>query len=456
MKIAVLGGGGFRTPTLHGSLVRVADAVGIEAIVLHDPAIDRSARIRAVIDGLDRERGGPVVATRTTTSLDDAVDGAGAVLVAIRVGGGGARTIDEEVPLSLGVLGQETVGPGGIAFALRTIPVVTAIADVVRDRAPDAWFVNFTNPAGVVTQAAFDVLGERAVGICDSPSALCARVASALGSPPDALTFDYAGLNHLGWLLAVAGGDGQDVLPSLLADDGRLARVDEARLFGPERLRELGAIPNEYLLYLERPHAITEAFRRDGSRGAIVEAQQRVFFREAPPDDPVRALAAWRRARDARHGTYLAEGWASAAWEPPASDVAMGPDGGPGEEGYAAVAADFLAATASSRPRRLVIDAASGSRLDGVGRDEIAELSCQVSGDGVRPIGGRELPAEAASLVSRLKDVERLTLRAARERSRELALRAIAAHPVVPDATMAERILDGYLARHTGLAEALR
>jgi 6-phospho-beta-glucosidase len=198
MKVAVIGGGGFRTPTLHGCLEDVAGPVGIEELVLHDLAADRLARIRAVIEGLTGERGGIDVPTRTTTSLDDAVDGAGAVLVAIRVGGGEARTIDEEVPLAFGVLGQETVGPGGIAFALRTIPVVEAIAHVVRDRAPAAWFVNFTNPAGVVTQAAFDVLGERAVGICDSPSALCARVAAALGRAPDDLDFDYAGLNHLG------------------------------------------------------------------------------------------------------------------------------------------------------------------------------------------------------------------------------------------------------------------
>jgi len=456
MKVAVVGGGGFRTPTLHGCLLRVGDAVGIEEIALTDPSPERLARIRAVIEGLEREGGRPDVPTRTTTSLDDAVEGAGAVLVAIRVGGGEARAIDEDVPLSLGVLGQETVGPGGIAFALRTIPVVQAIADVVRDRAPAAWFVNFTNPAGVVTEAAHAVLGDRAVGICDSPAALCARVASVLGTPPDALSFDYGGLNHLGWLLAVGSADGEDVLPALLADDERLSRIDEARLFGPERLRQLGAIPNEYLLYVERSAAVTDALRRHGARGSIVEAQQRTFFRAAPPDDPAEALAAWRRARDARHGTYLAEGWASAAWTPVRREPTREDDTGPGEEGYAAVAAEFLAATASEEPRRIVVDAPNRGRLDGVGADEIAELTCEVSRGGVRPVGGRSLPPDAATLVGRIKDVERLTLRAAREGSRDLALRAIAAHPVVPDAGVAERILDGYLSRHVELAGALR
>jgi 6-phospho-beta-glucosidase len=457
MKVAVVGGGGFRTPTLHGCIVRVAPRIGIEEIVLQDVEATRLATIAAVIGGLDRERGGADVRLRTTTSLDDAVDGAGAVLVAIRVGGGESRMIDEEVPLSLGVLGQETVGPGGIAFALRTIPVMRGIADVVRDRAPGAWFVNFTNPAGVVTEAVHDLLGDRAVGICDSPSALCARVAAAVGRPRERIAFDYVGLNHLGWLAAARTSEDGDLLPALLADDDRLARIDEARLFGPDRLRALGAIPNEYLVYLERAEAIIAAFRKNGSRSAIVEGQQRTFFQEAPPADPMAALAAWRRARDARHGTYLAEGWAAAAWHPPPSTDPNPPnDSGPGEEGYAAVAADFLSATVAEEPQRVVVDARSGGRLDGVGDDEIAELTCEVSRGGVRPAAGRPLPGEAAALVQRVKDVERLTLRAGIEGSRRLALEAIAAHPVLPDRDLAERILDGYLRRHATLAGALR
>jgi 6-phospho-beta-glucosidase len=457
MKVAVVGGGGFRTPTLHGCIVRVAPRIGIDEIVLHDIQATRLATIAAVIRGLDRERGGPDVRLRTTTSLDDAIEGAGTVLVAIRVGGGEARTIDEEVPLSLGVLGQETVGPGGIAFALRTIPVMRRIADVVRDRAPGAWFVNFTNPAGVVTEAVHDVLGDRAVGICDAPSALCRRVAAAIGRTDDQIDFEYAGLNHLGWLVAARTADREDVLPALLGDDRRLARIDEARLFGPDRLRSLGAIPNEYLVYLERTEAITAAFRRNGARGAIVERQQQAFFQEARPDDPSAALGAWRRARDARHGTYLAEGWAAAAWDPPPSTESHAPeDGGPGEEGYAAVAADFLVAAAAEEPTRLMVDARSGGRLEGVGDDEIAELTCEVSRDGVRPAVGGPLPPEAAALVQRVKEVERLTLRAAVEGSRRLALAAIAAHPVLQDHGLAEPILDGYLHRHPTLAGALR
>jgi 6-phospho-beta-glucosidase len=452
MKVAVLGGGGFRTPTLHGCLVRVAAEAGIDELVLEDVDSDRLTRIGAVIEGLDRERGGATLPVRTTTSLDDAVEGAGAVLAAIRVGGARARVIDEKVPLAFGVLGQETVGPAGIAFALRTITPMRAIAATVRDRAPGAWFVNFTNPAGIVTEVVRSVVGERAIGICDSPAALCARVAAALDRPADAISFDHVGLNHLGWLVA-AEVDGVDLLPALLEDEDRLAAVDEARLFGPGRLRELGAIPDEYLVYLERAEAVTRAFAAAGARGAIVEAQQRVFD-GAPADDPTAALAAWRRARDARHGTYLAEGWAAAAWDPPRP--APGPVQGPGEEGYAAVAADLLRAVRAGDPLRLIVDTANAGRLDGLGHEEVVEVTCEVSSAGVRPVAGRPLPAPAAALVERVKEVERLTIRAAAEGSAPLALQALRAHPVVPSAEVAERILGAYLERHDDLRTLLR
>jgi 6-phospho-beta-glucosidase len=453
MKVAVLGGGGFRTPTLHACLVRVAHAASIDEVVLYDVDAARLARIRTVIEGMDRERGGAALAVRTTASPDDAVEGAGAVLAAIRVGGPAARIVDEAVPLSLGVLGQETVGPGGIAFALRTIPVMEAIAGIVARRAPSAWFVNFTNPAGIVTQVVQDVLGDRAVGICDSPSALCARVAAALGRPRGSIRFDYAGLNHLGWLLA-AQVEGRDVLPDLLADDAALASIDEARLLGSDRLRDLGAIPNEYLVYLQHAEAVTEGFRRDGARGSIVAAQQRAFD-GALAEAPAEALAAWRRARDARHGTYLAEGWSAAAWDPAPHEVGTR-DEGPGEEGYAAVAAELLHALALDAPVRLILDTANRGRLAEVGEDEVVEVTCDASARGIRPVAGRPLPAGPASLVATIKDVERLTIRAARERSRALAADAIAAHPLVPGRDVADRILAGYLERHDGLREAFR
>jgi 6-phospho-beta-glucosidase len=443
MKVAVLGGGGFRTPTLHGCLARAAANLGIEEVVLQDVASGRLDVILDVIEGMDRERGGAAIPVHATASLDDAVDGASAVLAAIRVGGADARLIDEEVPLSLGVIGQETVGPAGIAYALRTIPVMRSIAAVVRDRAPGAWFVNFTNPAGVVTQSVRDVLGDRAIGICDSPAVLCARVAAALDQEQASVDFDYAGLNHLGWLLA-ARIAGEDRLPELFDDEPRLLRIEEARMFGVDRLRSLGAIPNEYLVYVEHASAVTSSFRRDGARGGIVAEQQRGFYDRAP-GDPAAALAAWRSARDARHGTYLAEARTLGGRHP---DGSPPPDGGPGEEGYGAVAIDFLEAASAVGERRLILNTANRGRLGGIGPEEIVEVTCTVSRREVRPVPGPPPPTEAASLIARIKEVERLTLLASATGAAADAVNAIAAHPVVPSRDVAERIWSGYDERH--------
>ena len=187
-------------PLVYGALLEKAERLGLEEVVLHDIDADRLTRIGAVLDGLAAEHG-ERLPFRTTTDLVDAVDGADFVFCAIRVGQLEGRVIDEDVPLGLGVLGQETTGPGGICFALRTIPVMVRLAETIREHAPNAWLINFTNPAGMVTEAVRQVLGDRAVGICDSPSGLCRRVA-ARGRPRPAedLWFDYFGLNHLGWL----------------------------------------------------------------------------------------------------------------------------------------------------------------------------------------------------------------------------------------------------------------
>ena len=173
MKVAVVGGGGFRTPTVWESLASVAAEAGIVEVVLQDVSGPRLERIAAVIDGLRAERDGWGPRPRTTTSLEDALRGAGVVLCAIRVGGLEGRIVDETVPLHYGVLGQETVGPGGIAFALRTVPVMLEMARVASRLAPDAWFLNFTNPAGLVTEALRSVLGT-GWWACATPRPRCA------------------------------------------------------------------------------------------------------------------------------------------------------------------------------------------------------------------------------------------------------------------------------------------
>src|ERR1700712_519811 len=241
MRLVILGGGGFRVPMVYRALVR-RRALGIDQVVLFDVDLGRLAVIAAVLE--------PAAGVRIiiTDSLADALTGADIVFSAIRVGGAAGRVRDERRALALGLLGQETVGAGGLAFGLRTLPVVLHAAQVQAEVAPKAWLINFTNPAGMITQALTSVLGEKVIGICDSPVGLVRRACRALALPVEQVRYDYLGINHLGWLTRLEF-QGRDRLPDLLADDELLATTEEGRLFGPELLRSLRCIPNEYLYF---------------------------------------------------------------------------------------------------------------------------------------------------------------------------------------------------------------
>ncbi|NUR02826.1 MAG: 6-phospho-beta-glucosidase, partial [Streptomyces sp.] len=239
MKLTILGGGGFRVPLVYGALLGDRGEGRVTEVVLHDLDAGRlSAVTRVLTEQAEQVADAPEVTA--TTDLDEALRGADFVFSAIRVGGLEGRANDERVALAEGVLGQETVGAGGIAYGLRTVPVAVDIARRVARLAPDAWVINFTNPAGLVTEAMSRHLGDRVIGICDSPVGLGRRIARVLGGNPKEAWIDYVGLNHLGWVrgLHIAG---RDELPRLLADPDLLGSFEEGKLFGVDWLQSLGA-----------------------------------------------------------------------------------------------------------------------------------------------------------------------------------------------------------------------
>ncbi len=292
-------------PLVYTALLGLRDRLGIDELVLHDVEQQRLDRIAPVLSGLALEKG-VQLPFRSTTDLTDAIQGADFVLCAIRVGQLEGRVVDESVPLGFGVLGQETTGPGGLCFALRTIPVMMELARTIRQHAPNAWLINFTNPAGMVTEAVQRELGDRAIGICDSPAGLLRRVARALDRDPEDLWFDYFGLNHLGWLHGVRDHE-RDLLPDLLASDQRLSTFEEGRLFGGEWLRSLEMVPNEYLYYFYYAADTVNAIREsEDSRGSFLLRQQSAFYAEGE-QPPAQALEQWRQTRHDRERTYMAE-----------------------------------------------------------------------------------------------------------------------------------------------------
>jgi 6-phospho-beta-glucosidase len=437
VKLAIIGGGGFRVPLVYGALL---ERRPFDDVVLHDIDAERLDRIADVLEGEAAEHGDRVP-FRTTTELDDALEGADFVFVAIRVGGLEGRTVDEGVPLSRGVLGQETIGAGGICFALRTIPAMVELAERTARLAPRAWLVNFTNPAGMVTEALQQVLGDRAIGICDSPSGLCRRVAAVLGSPPEPLWFDYFGLNHLGWLKAVRDRSG-DRLPELLADDDALDALEEGRLFGAEWLRSLGMVPNEYLYYFYFA-AETVAALGSRPRGAYLLEQQAGFY-AARPDSPEQALALWRAAKDERDRTYMAE----------ARNGAEGHEHDPGEPGgYEAEALAVVEAIAADQGAVRIVNVANRSALAFLDARAVVEVPCVVGAAGARPLAVGPVPDHARALVESVKAVERATIEAALTGSTALAVKALALHPLVPSVEAARAIFAGYRERLPALEE---
>ena len=265
MKVAVIGGGSTYTPELADGLGRLAGQVSIGELMLVDPDAGRLSVVGPFSERILRALGHPAQ-VRWTSDLDEGLDGAGAVLLQLRVGGQAARQRDETWPLDCGCVGQETTGAGGLAKALRTVPVVLDIAERARQRADgSAWIIDFTNPVGIVTRALLDA-GHRAVGLCNVAIGFQRRFAAMLGVLPERVTLDHVGLNHLTWERAVLV-DGKDRLPDLLASSaGEIAA--EIELPAEVVLRQ-AAVPSYYLRYY---YCQDEVVREE--RGAPTRAEQ--------------------------------------------------------------------------------------------------------------------------------------------------------------------------------------
>ncbi|MEU8239945.1 6-phospho-beta-glucosidase [Actinoplanes missouriensis] len=438
MRLTILGGGGFRVPLVYRALLADHRRTGITEVALHDVDAGRLDGIGRVLSALARDVP-DAPALVTTTDLDEAVTGAAFVFCAIRVGGLRGRVRDERVALDLGVLGQETVGAGGIAYGLRTVPVAHHIAARIARLAPDAWTINFTNPAGLVTEAMTAELGDRVIGICDSPAGLADRVLRVLGADPATTRVHYAGLNHLGWLYGAG-----DLLPGLLADPERLESIEEGRLFGADRLRQLGAIPNEYLHYYYDP-AGTLAAVRDAPRTRgefLLEQQHRCYASLASAADPLEAwLGAWRE----REATYMAENRELAGAGEREHDESR-------PAGYEGVALAVMRALARDEPARLILNVRNRGTLAVLDDDAVVEVPCTVDARGAVPDEILPLPEHGVGLVRSVKAAERGVLEAAASGSRAAAVRAMAAHPLVDSAPIAERLIDGYRAEFAELS----
>ncbi|GAA2929775.1 6-phospho-beta-glucosidase [Streptomyces mexicanus] len=414
MKLTVVGGGSTYTPELVDGFARLRDTLPVEELVLVDPAADRLDLVGGLARRIFAKQGHPGRIV-TTGDLDAAVDGADAVLLQLRVGGQAARQQDETWPLQCGCVGQETTGAGGLAKALRTVPVVLDIAERVRRANPEAWIIDFTNPVGIVTRALLQA-GHRAVGLCNVAIGLQRKFAALLGVAPAEVHLDHVGLNHLTWETGVrlGGPEGTDVLPRLLAEHGETIAAD-LRLPRP-LLDRLGTVPSYYLRYYYAHDQVVDELRTKPSRAAEVAAMERELLRMYgdPTLEEKPALLA------KRGGAYYSEA---------AVDLAAALLGGGGS------------------PYQVVNTHNKGT-LPFLPDDAVIEVQAAVGPKGPSPLPVAPLDPLYAGLVANVTAYEDLALQAALHGGRDRVLRALLAHPLIGQYAYAEALTDQLIAHN--------
>jgi 6-phospho-beta-glucosidase len=390
-----------------------------------------------------RQLGGELNVT-TSTSLAEAVTGASFIIHSVRVGGIAARARDERLAIEHGIAGQETTGVGGLAMALRTIPVVLEQARVIERHAPDAWFISFTNPAGLMTQALAAHTKLRVVGICDTPTEIFHRLAVALQVEPDELRCDYFGLNHLGWVRRVFL-RGRDVTAQVLDDDAILRSLYSADLFDPAMIRAMGLIPSEYLFfYYEQQRALANQRTAGASRGEEIAKLNAGLFEQLQSainaGQLPQALALYRDYLRRRSGSYLKlEAEADSALR---AGVEQVEDPFDAATGYHRIALEVMTALVGAQPRRIVLNVSNRGALADMADDDVVEVPCLVDWNGPQAIAVGPVPNQVRGLLLAVKEYERLTIRAAVEGSKELARLALLTYPLTSEWRPASRLIE--------------
>jgi 6-phospho-beta-glucosidase len=420
MKLAVIGAGSTYTPELVSGLMRERERIGLEELVLHD--IDEQRR--DVVGGLAKRilnSHGFDGSFELTRDLDHAVEGAGAVLIQIRVGGQAARLQDETIPAACGCVGQETTGAGGLAKALRTVPVVLEIAERARElAADDHWIVDFTNPVGIVTRALLDA-GHRAVGLCNVAINFQRQIAHHLGVEPGRVVVDQVGLNHLTWIRAVWL-DGADILADRL---GEFAELLSHEIGLPrELIEQLGAIPSYYLRYFYAEHDVIQEQRMRPPRAQTVAEIERKLLEMYK--DP--ALTEKPALLEQRGGAY-----------------------------YSEAATQLVASLVADSGEVQVVDVRNNGTLAGLADDDVVEVPARVGGAGPIPLPQPPLAPELLGLVQHVTAYERLAAKAAVTRDVASARLALLANPLVREwrlsGCMIERhLLEAHATRTNGRA----
>lgn len=409
LNVCVIGAGSSYTPELIEGFIDRRDELNLQSIRFVDIDRRRLDILASMAERMLRYAGMAVPVLRYEDRRRG-IDGADIVVSQLRVGGQAARQQDEKIPLQWQVIGQETTGPGGFMKGMRTIPVALDIARDIRDLAPDAWLINFTNPAGMITEALLRYGHPKTIGVCNGPIGMEMNLAGRLGVERRELTLDYVGLNHLGWVRGATVG-GSDVWPELLA-----AMVAEGRQrgdlggFEPSLIELLGMLPSSYLRYYYHHRSTVEHARAaERTRGEEVQAIENELLKMYEDEH----LCTKPKLLERRGGAY-----------------------------YSTLAVAIIAAIVNDKRELFIVNTRNRGAIPNMPGDVVVEVPCIIGADGARPLPTSPLPPEIGGLVHAVKAYELLAVEAGSHGSRRAATLAMLAHPLVPDYDAAAEMLD--------------
>lgn len=435
MKITVIGGAGVRAPLLIGSLAKRAKKLDIDEVAIYDIDPKKIKLIVPLAQSVLDKAGNPYKLTVAETP-EKAVSNAAAVITTIRAGFEEGRAKDERICMNHGMLGQETTGAAGFAYACRSVPTLIDYARITFDKNPDAWLLNFTNPAGLTTQALHKEGYDRCVGICDSADTAKAYCADHLKVDKESIETRVTGLNHLSFTTSIKV-NGEEKLQQLLADDEFLKNAQY--VFPKEMVRDIGCYLNEYLYYfLLEKQALRATLAEEKSRGELIVGWNSNLLKELESIDlkenADKGLDYYMQYTRHRNESYMDYATGGERYLP--TDE---------EEGYAGVALDFLEAWNGTEPKQHTLIVPNAGNLKDLADHEVIEVTCEISKGSVKPLSAGNLNENALALVKSVKKYETIGVEAIAEKSIEGAIEALTVHPLITDRNISEALMKDFI-----------
>lgn len=424
IKLAIIGGGSSYTPELVEGVLKRLDKLPVKTI--HFVDIEAGAEKLEIIRGLSErmvKKAGAEIDIIADFDRRAAIKDADFVMTQFRVGGLSARANDERIPLKYDVVGQETTGPGGFAKALRTIPVILDICRDIEELSPNAWMLNFTNPAGLVTEAINKYTKVKSIGLCNVPVSMQMMIAEMMACEPDELQLEFAGLNHLVWVHR-AWLAGEDITQQVLTKVGDGANFSMKNIWeepwDPSFLKALNAIPCPYHRYFYQTDAMLaeekQSAQEQGTRAEQVmktEAELFELYKQPELDHKPAQL-------EERGGAYY-------------SDASL----------------NLVDAIYNNKNSIHVVNVLNNGAINSLPDDAVIECSAVIGSWGAKPLAIGELSPNISGLLHQVKAYEQLAIEAAVHGSYDSALMALANNPLVPDIGRAKAILDDILQQNS-------